>query len=103
MRMHRYLDAGILRNSRVRHLKRAKCWEGSAIILDENCLYTEPKWAALFFTPMVSYGTWDEDTQGKIEVGCEVCGNAKHKHGHHHKMDDKHHKRHEHHKHHEEE
>ena len=54
-------------------------------------------------TPMVSYGTWDEDTQGKIEVGCEVCGNAKHKHGHHHKMDDKHHKRHEHHKHHEEE
>ena len=52
---------------------------------------------------MVSYGTWDEDTQGKIEVGCEVCGNAKHKHGHHHKMDDKHHKRHEHHKHREEE
>ena len=51
-------------------------------------------------TPMVSYGTWDEDTQGKIEVGCEVCGNTKHKHGHHHKTDDKHHKRHEHHKHH---
>ena len=49
-------------------------------------------------TPMVSYGTWDEDTQGKIEVECEVCGNAKHKHGHHHKKDDKHHKRHEHHK-----
>ena len=23
-------------------------------------------------TPMVSYGTWDEDTQGKIEVGCEA-------------------------------
>ena len=34
-------------------------------------------------TPMVSYSTWDEDTQGKIEVGCEVCGNEKHKHGHH--------------------
>ena len=49
-------------------------------------------------TPMVSYGTWDEDTQGKNEVECEVCGNAKHKHGHHHKKDDKHHKRHEHHK-----
>ena len=28
-------------------------------------------------TPMVSYGTWDEDTQSKIEVGCEVCGNEK--------------------------
>ena len=53
-------------------------------------------------TPMVSYGTWDEDTQGKIEVGCEVCGNEKHKHGHHHhKSEEKHHKRHEHHKHHE--
>ena len=23
-------------------------------------------------TPMVSYGTWDEDTQGKIEVGSEI-------------------------------
>ena len=41
-------------------------------------------------------------TQGKIEVGCEVCGNEKHKHGHHHhKSEEKHHKRHEHHKHHE--
>ena len=35
-------------------------------------------------TPMVSYGTWDEEKQGKIELGCEVCGNKKHKHGHHH-------------------
>lgn len=53
-------------------------------------------------TPMVSYGTWDEDTQSKIEVGCEVCGNKKHKHGHHHhKSEEKHHKRHKHHKHHE--
>lgn len=43
-------------------------------------------------TPMVSYGTWDEDTQGKIEVGCEVCGNTKHKHGRHHEIDGKHHK-----------
>ena len=51
-------------------------------------------------TPMVSYSTWDEDTQGKIEVGCEVCGNKKHKHGHHHhKSEEKHHKRHEYHKH----
>lgn len=47
-------------------------------------------------TPMVSYGTWDEDTQGKIELGCEVCGNEKHKHGHHHKTEDRHHKRHKH-------
>lgn len=35
-------------------------------------------------TPMVSYGTWDEEKQGKIELGCEVCGNKEHKHGHHH-------------------
>ena len=53
-------------------------------------------------TPMVSYSIWNEDTQGKIEVGCEVCGNKKHKHGHHHhKSEEKHHKRHKHHKHHE--
>ena len=51
-------------------------------------------------TPMVSYSTWDEDIQGKIAVGCEVCGNEKHKHGHHHhKSEEKHHKRHEYHKH----
>lgn len=41
-------------------------------------------------TPMVSYGTWDEDKQGKIELGCDVCGNEEHhhevfgKHEHHH-------------------
>ena len=51
-------------------------------------------------TPMVSYGTWDEDTQGKIEVECEVCGNKEHKHGHHHKHKHEHDKLHKHHKHH---
>lgn len=44
-------------------------------------------------TPMVSYGTWDEAKQGKIEVGCDVCGHGEH---HHHEGAE----RHEHHGHH---
>lgn len=32
-------------------------------------------------TPMVAYGSWDEDTMGKIEKDCVVCGNDKHGHG----------------------
>ena len=77
-----------------------------------NCLYTEPNgwYYSLSDHQSVHYEGYadgflwylDEDTQGKIEVGCEVCGNEKHKHGHHHhKSEEKHHKRHEHHKHHE--
>ncbi len=34
-------------------------------------------------TPMVAYGSWDEDTMGKIEKGCIVCGNDKHGQGSH--------------------
>ena len=30
---------------------------------------------------MVAYGSWDEDTMGKIEKDCVVCGNDKHTHG----------------------
>lgn len=35
-------------------------------------------------TPMVAYGSWDEDTMGKIEKACVVCGNDRrgHVHGH---------------------
>lgn len=35
-------------------------------------------------TPMVAYGSWDEETQGKIEKSCSVCGNDRngHTHGH---------------------
>lgn len=40
-------------------------------------------------TPMVAYGQWDEETMGKIEKGCMVCGHgeeqeAGHAHHHHH-------------------
>lgn len=31
-------------------------------------------------TPMVAYGSWDEDTMGKIRKGCIVCGNDGHVH-----------------------
>ena len=95
MKMPRYQAAGIRRNSPVRHLKKAKYWEESAIIFGRELFVYRAKMGGIILyqtislcimkdTPMVSYGTWDEDTQGKIEVGCEVCGNEKHKHGHHH-------------------
>ncbi len=33
-------------------------------------------------SPMVAYGSWNEETQGKIEKGCDVCGHEGHQHSH---------------------
>ena len=89
MRMHRYQDAGISETASETFKKEGEsAGKNLRLFFGRELFVYRAKMGGIILyqtislcimkdTPMVSYGTWDEDTQGKIEVGCEVCGNAK--------------------------
>lgn len=58
------------------HEYRAKC--GGIILYETISLCIQEG------SPMVAYGIWDEETQGKIEKECTVCGKHEHEEMHHH-------------------